>query len=278
MEGHEVELCVGGLTLQGVAQGGVETCISARELGVVFDIGRCPHSALKFGTLLASHGHGDHLAGVHYYASQRSLMRLAVPRVCVPIEIVEPLERIFAAWREIEDYDLQVELHGVAPGDELALDSRGILAVAERSVHRVPSLAWTIEREAHSLLPEFQGLAGEEIGRLRKQGVTVTQAKRTPWLCVTGDTQIDYFLSSPRCRSARVLVHEVTSWDQQRDVETTRKWGHTHVKEMIEASERFEGEALVLVHRSLRHSKAQAEHLVAEQFPASVRDRVHVFG
>jgi ribonuclease Z len=49
------------------------------------------------------------------------------------------------------------------------------------------------------------------------------------------------------------------------------------VDEVIEHAEKFEGEALVLVHRSLRHSFAQAEKIVRERFPASVRDKVHVF-
>ena len=77
---------------------------------------------------------------------------------------------------------------------------------------------------------------------------------------------------------ARVLVHEVTAWDDRRSVEEIRKWGHTHVEEMIPMAERFEGEALVLVHRSLRHSAQQAREIVAARFPASVKDRVHVFG
>jgi hypothetical protein len=32
------------------------------------------------------------------------------------------------------------------------------------------------------------------------------------------------------------------------------------------------------MHRSQRHSKMQAEQVVRERFPESVRDRVHVFG
>jgi hypothetical protein len=32
------------------------------------------------------------------------------------------------------------------------------------------------------------------------------------------------------------------------------------------------------VHRSPRHTRRQAEQVVAERFPESIRERVHVFG
>jgi ribonuclease Z len=75
-----------------------------------------------------------------------------------------------------------------------------------------------------------------------------------------------------------VLVHEVTSWDGRRDVAEMRAWGHTHVDEMAAVAEAFEGEALVLVHRSLRHRRSEARAIVQRRFPSTVRDRVHVFG
>ena len=78
--------------------------------------------------------------------------------------------------------------------------------------------------------------------------------------------------------ACKVLVHEVTAWDQRRGVEDTRAWGHTHVDEVIARAEQFEGEALVLVHRSPRHSRSQIEEILATRFPASVRSKVHVFG
>ena len=57
-----------------------------------------------------------------------------------------------------------------------------------------------------------------------------------------------------------------------------RRWGHTHVSELAAVAEQFEGEALVLVHRSMRHSRKEIEATVERAFPASTRGRVHVFG
>ncbi len=270
------ELQVAGLTLRGRADGGVETCLMCPELKLMFDIGRCPPGALRFGRLLASHGHADHLAGLPYWVSQRHLMRQGPPVVHYPAEIDRPLRAIFAGWREIEDFPLEVELRPAAPGERFFV-GKDLRVTPLRTVHRVPSLAYVIERITHKLLPELEGLPGEAIRDRKARGEPITEPVTTPLLCVTGDTQIEFFLENPLARQCKVLVHEVTAWDERRSREQIREWGHTHVEEMIEHADKFEGEALVLVHRSLRHSRRFAEAVVREQFPASVRDRVHVF-
>ena len=270
------ELSVGGLTLRGVAAGGVETCLMVRELGLMFDVGRCPPGATGYGRLLSSHGHADHLGAVAYWVSQRHLMRQPAPTIHFPAEIEAPLRTIFECWREIEDFGLECTLSPTRPGDAFDV-GKGHRVRALRTVHRVPSLAYLVERETHKLKPELEGLPGKEIKARKERGEAITDPHVTPLLCVTGDTQIEFVLDHPEIWKAKVLVHEVTSWDDRRDVGATRKWGHTHVDEMIAHAEKFEGEALVLVHRSLRHSVRQAEGVVRERFPASVRDKIHVF-
>ena len=163
------------------------------------------------------------------------------------------------------------------PEDTVQLQSN-ISATCVRSVHRVPSLAWIVERTSGKLKPQFVGRPGDELRRLRQEGVEITDSVRTPMICVSGDTRFELFTREPRVRRCRVLCFEVTAWDESRSVEEIRQWGHTHVDEVIEHAEAFEGEAFVLVHRSPRHSRSEAERIVADRFPASIRDRVHVFG
>jgi ribonuclease Z len=273
----EDELRVAGLTLRGVALGGIATCLMVPEIGVMFDVGARVGGQLKYDTILVSHGHQDHLGDLPYLASQRHLARLGSATVHVPEEVVTPLKRIFDAWAEIENFALEVELVGHPPGDQVTL-RKGLVASCVRSVHRVPSLAWLVERRVQRLRPEFVHHEGPELARLRAEGAEITAEHRTELLCVSGDTQIELFLREPVVRRCKVLVLEVTAWDDRRSVEETRQWGHIHVDELIEHVEAFTGEALVLVHRSPRHSRQQAEQVVRDRFPASVRDRVHVFG
>jgi ribonuclease Z len=271
------ELKVAGLTLRGITRGGVETCLMVHELGVMFDVGMCPPGSLRYETILVSHGHADHLGGIHYLISQRNLARAPPPAVHIPQEIFEPLTQILQGWASIEGFDLKWRLFGHAPGDRVHV-GRDLHATCLRTVHRVPSLAWLVERTTHRLRPEFIGMSGSDIADLRRRGVQVTDSHDEPLICVSGDTQIEFLHQHDLALRTRVLVHEVTSWTDERDVAQTRRWGHTHLDEMVEISERFTGEALVLVHRSLRHTRREAEQLVRDRFPAGVRDRVHVFG
>jgi len=274
---RECELEVGGLHIQGVAQGGVETNIRVPELKLMFDIGMVPHEAMRFRRVMISHGHTDHFGGIHYYLSQRGMMKQSPAIIHLPEELVEPLEQLLAIWSKIEGFEYRYELRPATPGGRYKIN-QNLTAIAIRTDHRIPSLAWVIERRTRRLKPEYQGLEGPEIAALRQQGVEIADVHVEPVLGVTGDTTIDTFASSELLRRCKVLVHECTAFDDRRDVETIRGWGHTHVDELIEQAERFEGEALVLVHRSLRHSRRFARRVVRERFPASVRDKVFVFG
>ncbi|MEM6995842.1 MAG: MBL fold metallo-hydrolase [Myxococcota bacterium] len=271
------ELTVGGLTLRGVACGGVQTCLMVPELRLMFDIAPGVAGHGKFHRILVSHGHHDHLGGLPYLASQRRMTGGKTPVVHAPAELIAPFGRVLDAWQEIEGHELTLELHGHHPGDTVSLGPK-MTARCVRSVHRIPSLCWVVRRTVHRLDERFAALPGPELAKLREAGERITRPHQSDAIAVSGDTQIDMIDREPWLWDVDVLVHEVTGWDDRRSVEQVRKWGHTHVDEMIERAERFTGKALVLVHRSARHSRRSAERVVAERFPASVRDRVHIFG
>ena len=274
---REDDMEVGGLHIQGIAEGGVETNLRVPELKLMFDIGMCPPKALNFRRVMISHGHTDHFGGIHYYLSQRGMRKLPRAHIHLPEELVEPLEELLAVWSKIEGFSYDYVLHPSKPGESYELNQT-ITGHAIRTQHRVPSLAWVIERKTRRLREAYKGLEGREIAELRKQGVQVTDPVIVPVLGVTGDTTIDTFIASERLRTCKVLVHECTSWDDRRGVEVTRGWGHTHVDELIEQLEHFEGETVVLVHRSLRHSRGFAKRVVNERFPPHLREKIRVFG
>lgn len=256
------ECQVDGIRLEGFAAGGEATSIRAPGWGLIFDIGICVPKCIahRYHSLLISHGHSDHAAALVYMLGQRSMRKLPVMDVYLPAEILEPVQRLLEVWKDIEGYDRAANFIAVNPGERHTLAS-GQEFMALRTVHRVPSLAYLLGAPKTSKL---------QIG---------PQAPFEPYLCVTGDTTIDFLKNNPLAQRARVMVHEVTAWDQTRSVQITRERGHTHVDELIEAPQLFEQhEALVLVHRSSRHSRRFAQEVVDTQFPEAMANKTVIFG
>ena len=152
----------------------------------------------------------------------------------------------------------------------------GRVAVPFRSPHRVPCQGYAIEGKRRKLLPEFAGLEGEEIRRLRQQGVTVSEEVDVVELAFTGDTVIDVVEREAAVRTARLLIMEVTFLDERVDVARARGSGHVHLDEVVERAELFENEAILFTHFSARYSPGEVRRIVSGRLPDCLRDRVHL--
>lgn len=251
------ECQVDGIQLEGFAAGGEATSIRVPRWGLVFDIGVCVPKTIahRYHSLLLSHGHSDHAAALVYMLGQRSMRKLPVMDVYLPQEILEPVHRLLEVWKDIEGYERAANFIPVNPGERHTLAS-GQEFMALRTVHRVPSLAYVLGAPDPAKDAPFD-----------------------PHLCVTGDTTIDFLKQHSLARKARVMVHEVTAWDQSRSVQLTRERGHTHVQELLDDPQLFdEHRALVLVHRSSRHSRRFAQEVVDTQFPGALAAKTVIFG
>lgn len=248
---------VEGITLEGLATGGEATSIRVPNWGLIFDIGVCLPQCIahRYHSLLISHGHSDHAAAFIYLLGQRGMKKLDPIDVYLPVELVEPFKRLIEIWQDIEGYERHANFFPVHPGETFTLRS-GQQVKALRTVHRVPSLAYLVGAQKPKADAPFE-----------------------PQLCITGDTKIEFVLGQAEAREAKVMIHEVTAWNEKRSVEQTRERGHTHVQEIIDHAELFaEHKKLVLVHRSPRHSRRFAQSVVDEKFPEQLREKVVIFG
>jgi ribonuclease Z len=200
--------------------------------------------------------------------------------VHVPEAIASKVEGVLLAMSELygdRAEEARIQVHSVKPGDLIHVSKR----FAVRGVpttHRGPSIGWAVEETVSKLKPEFKGMEGKEIGRIRASGTTVTDDKVSTMLCIPGDTQIEFLLEQEQARKAKILLHEVTVWDEgYANVEGCRRYGHTHIAEMAEHCEKFEGDALVLVHRSMRYSRKEIEEIGKKRLPASMLPKIHFF-
>lgn len=271
---------VAGVTLQGYAQGGWQTSIYVPEVKSVFDAG-VPLRGVNIDRYFITHSHPDHIMALPYIVGRRSVSDTRKPiTIFVPQRIRDRVSDVLYNWCRLfgdRNPGDVINVVGAKPGESCPL-SKDLSVSFLPTVHRGPSVGYVIQQHTRKLKPEFIGRPGPELGKLRKSGVEITDERVSPMLAVPGDTQIEFLLENELARKAKVLVHEVTVWDEDfNSVEGCRRYGHTHVAEMVEHCEKFEGEALVLCHRSMRWTRREIEQIMPRRFPKSMLDRIHLF-
>lgn len=273
-------LSIGGVTLEGFAQGGIRTSIGVPEVGAIFDAGTLIPTCLRYDNVFITHGHLDHIGAITSLIGRRNLQDLPPAKLYVPKVIQEPLEVIFEKWWEINGGHgpkFPVEIAGKSIGDKIRV-RRGMEVSAVRTYHRIDSIGWSVTRTTNRLKPEFVGLSGPEIGSLKKKGVEITDPHTQILLTIPGDTTIDFLIKEEAAQKAKILVHEVTIWDDvQSTAEKCKRYGHTHFRDMIKYHEKFEGEHLVLVHRSMKYSRRFIEAQAKKHFPKDLLEKVSFF-
>jgi ribonuclease Z len=273
-------LNVSGVTLKGYAQGGFQTSIYVPEVRAVFDVG-AELPGVNVDHYFVTHGHPDHARCLPSIAGKRAIQGPKKKmQVHVPAGIASTVETVLSSMASLygdRDDNRSFEVHGMRPGDHVRL-SKKIAVRGVETTHRVASIGWAVEETTSKLKDEFKGVEGSEIARLRREGVQITDDVTSTMLCVPGDTQIEFLLEQEQARKAKVLVHEVTVWEEDEiNLDGCRRFGHTHIAEMVEHCEKFEGEALVLCHRSMRWTRQHIEEMAKRRFPASVLPKIHFF-
>ncbi len=266
-------LKLAGFDVEAVSVGGLETCIELPSLGLAFDIGRCPMSAVRRDTLLFTHAHMDHMGGIAYHAATRDLLHMAPPTYIVPRENHADVLALLDVWRRLDHSTLPCTVIPCAPGERVPL-SGGRAAVAFRSPHRVPCQGYGLVARRKKLLPAFAALAGPELQRRRLAGEVVQEEYDVVEVAFTGDSLIEVVDREPMVRQARLLVMEVTFLDERVPVAAARSKGHIHLDEVIERAALFENEALLFTHFSARYSAADILRILDARLPPGLRERV----
>lgn len=268
-----MELSVAGVEVVAVSVGGLETCIEIPSWKLCFDIGRCPPTAARRGRVCFTHGHTDHLGGVGHHVSLRELWGLAPPEYLVPETAVAGFERLLDAFRALDGAALPAKVVPVAPGQVVEVGPERRIHVF-RSLHRVPTVGYALERVHRRLRDDLVGLPPQEIGRRRMAGEPVSDERWEVEVAFCGDTLIDVVDREPHVQRARVLILECTFLDDRVPVEKARRSGHVHLDEIVARADRFTNEAIVLTHFSTRYGPDDILRLLDRRLPPDLRARV----
>lgn len=267
-----VSIATPRFTIQGSSRAGVESWYRVKELGVALDIGRCPDNLVGVSRIVLTHAHVDHAAGVPFYAAQRKLQRLDPGTVYVPAASLDGFRALIAAHERLENTTYQINLVGIAPGEEVEL-RKDLVLRAHAASHPIPSNAYEFLERRNRLRPGLRGLAPAEIERRRAAGEEVSEPVESSILFYTGDTDRRIFESCDALFRSEVLLIECSfTWDEDR--ERAHRYSHIHIDDIAAVADRFQNELVVLTHFSLRDSREEIEREVRSRLPASLMERV----
>lgn len=262
------------MRITGTSIGGKKSSLVLPDYKVVLDIGVCTEEAAKHATILVTHGHADHLAGVIQHVALRDLHRLPPSVIVVPAAIAEHLELVLSTWQKMGgrfDYTIVP----LSPGEEHVLPT-GVIVRPFKTDHVVVSQGYALVRKVKKLKDEYRGKTGAEIRDLSLSGIEVNQVTEVVEVAYTGDTRITAFDREVLIRTAKVLIHEATFVGAEMTVAEAQRHGHTHLDEIAERAEHFANDEVVLCHFSTRHD-GKGREAALEAVPEPLRSKVQLW-
>ncbi len=211
-----------GLALVGRSVAALATAFALPDLGVAVDMGACSALLAAQDTVLLTHCHADHVAGLVAWLSAHTRRHPGRPtRIVVPAERRDALLAALAAWPELDGVrrrcDLEAALVAVRAGDRVDLPGGWAEAFAVR--HGVPALGWRL------------GRAGERRALLAFGGDgTVEPYRENPGLLDAGLALVECTFLAPGQRAA-------ARWS-----------GHAHLLDWLELAPDLPCDRLALVH------------------------------
>ena len=265
----------GDLKFHGLSLSGIRTSIALPEMQLAFDVAQGYPFLLPIKKFFISHGHLDHVAGLPYIISQKVLFHMPTPEFYMPPSLVEPLQKIMDLWQKIEDHQYKCHFVGVG-NDEIEVNPYHFVRPFP-TFHRIESFGYTLFNRHKKLAAKYTGASKDEILKARARGEEINEVVETPLVSFTGDTKVEFLFERPWIKKSKILFLEATYLDDKKTIDQARKWGHTHLDEVIPLLPSIESEKIVLIHISSRYSYEHALDIVRRRVPREYHERVVVF-
>lgn len=265
-----------GYTIEGYSRAAVQTYWRIPELKIGFDMGGTPWSFIGTQTYFISHAHLDHMAALPAYVARRRMMKMEPPTIYLPAKVAEPVERMLRAWQKLDRGRMICNLVAAEPNQEYELSREHVVTTFETK-HTVPSLGYVIWERRKKLKQEYQGLSGDQIRDLRLSGIEVSGEVRIPIVCYCGDTAPQGLDNCEAVYTSKILITELTFFRPEHRKDKIHKFGHTHLDDIIERSDRFQNELIVLGHFSTRYHESQLRKAVEKRLPEALKKRIELW-
>lgn len=266
----------GDLDFHGLSLSGIRTSLAMPQLGICFDVAQGFPFTLHLKKFFITHGHLDHAAGIPYIISQKAMNNEGAPDFYLPPSLVEPMTEIMQIWEKIEKHSYRYHFHPIGTGSKINLNPQFEIRPFPTR-HRIESFGYSLIGKNKKLKPAFVGKSSREIQEIKASGVEVDQLLEQILVSFTGDTEIEFLDENPHLKKSKILFLETTYIDDRKSVEHAKKWGHTHLDELIPRLKDLESEKIVLIHLSSRYSTQEALQILSQRIPKEHQDRVLLY-
>jgi ribonuclease Z len=264
----------GPLTVIGGSRAGEGTLILLPQLRLAFDPGRTHRALPPMNTVVVSHGHVDHLAGIGYWASQRTLNSMGPAELLAPRTIAPGIERLLAQFAELEGgRPYRARVIPIADGDRYRIRADMEL-VFFATDHWVPTLGARLVWSKRRLRSELAGLAGAEIARRRQAGEEVSEERLIPLLSYCADSGPQLFAREPAVLASEIVLLEC-SFFRAADRDRADRYGHLHLDDLLGITDELHCRHLVLLHASRRHRLREVEAILDGQLRPRLDCELH---
>ena len=170
------------------------TAFVVPALNLALDAGY-PVYGKRMNAIFVTHCHTDHCHHLTHLKSRSKPPTIYLPQTVVTkanyfLDVAQQLTSNLTPEEYAEiDWETSYVMKGVESGDKIVVNKKqGLICRVVHCDHTVPCVGYCFAQIKHSLKPEYKGMPGAEIGKLRKQGVKVTQEEEQPLFCFLGDT------------------------------------------------------------------------------------------
>lgn len=145
--GDELMMELAGVEVVGTSVAALATAFAVPRYRVAVDMGRCSPTLAEQDTVLLTHCHSDHVAGLVAWLSAHTRRHTGRPtRLVLPAERRDELTRALLVWPDLDGVRRRVDLEsvivGARAGDTVVLENG--VARAIPADHPVPSLGWAL--------------------------------------------------------------------------------------------------------------------------------------
>lgn len=147
---------------------------------------------------------------------------------------------------------------GLRPGETISLTRLKPplqwTATAFACDHSIPCLGYVFHATTQRLLPQYLGLPGPEIKRLRLSGTEITGPHSVPVFAFLGDTQATVLASEPEWLNDVKVVITECSFLREEHRAAAKKTKHTIWEELEPVVRKWKDVTFVVCHFSLRYT------------------------